>query len=95
MPRRPRPERRFGQMFVVAVLCDDRTIEDAIQISRKSAQLVKACGFTGADQAQSAVQAGSRQTVSMKKASYDVIGDDGMPRVGASVGGTTWLSARP
>ena len=83
-----------GQMFVVAVLCDDdRTIEDAIQISRKSAQLglgacevYKSVDSTEAREFEQFGKPDPTKTVFMKKASYDVIGDDGMPKLGVTVG---------
>jgi len=82
-----------GQMFVVAVMCDgDHTIEDAIQINKRSVEfglgachVYKSTDTTEMREFEVFEKPMPENCIQMKRASHDHIGDDGMPKLGAHV----------
>lgn len=82
-----------GQMFIVAVMCyDDWTIEDAIQISRKSVDMgigrctvYRSIDTTESREFEHFEKPNPEKTIQLKKGSYDHLQENGLPRIGAHV----------
>jgi DNA-directed RNA polymerase II subunit RPB2 len=82
-----------GQMFIVAVMCDgDHTIEDAIQINKRSVEfglgnchVYKSVDTTEMREFEAFEKPTPENCIQMKRASHDHIGDDGMPKIGSHI----------